>query len=248
MVWPPRPSSQNAPLICYSQLWKRLKGKNPEGKHFRKLLRRKQSSAKISKISRNTLKSSKSEIFYLLSILLKVCEHAFLPRSFQMFLAFAFLPSGSFRSLFMAHFRALSNHGGHSRLLGWAAEVQAWQARWSAWHDKVQSPPNIKCRAQLLHLKANGSGRLIFIHLQCWEVLPFCRFQRQRCIKIRVLRAQHFYTPLALKTAKGQHLPALEVYKNQSPRIYRHNIRNYYLSNSKKSFQQQHARRSAGMR
>ena len=61
-------------------------------------------------------------------------------------------------------------------------------------------------------------GRLIFIHLQCWEALPFCLFQRQRCIKIRVLRAQDFYTPLALKTAKGQHLPALEVYKNQSPR------------------------------
>ena len=38
--------------------WKRLKGKNPEGKNFRKLLRRKQSSAKISKISRNTIKSS----------------------------------------------------------------------------------------------------------------------------------------------------------------------------------------------
>ena len=60
-------------------------------------------------------------------------------------------------------------------------------------------------------------GRLIFIHLQCREVLPFGRFQRQRCIKIRVLRPQDFYTPLALKTAKGQHLPALEVYKNQSP-------------------------------
>ena len=55
------------------------------------------------------------------------------------------------------------------------------------------------------------------MHLQCWEVLPFCRFERQRCIKIRVLRAQDFYTPLALKTAKRQHLPALEVYKNQSP-------------------------------
>ena len=27
-------------------------------------------------------------------------------------------------------------------------------------------------------------GRRIFIHHQCWEVLPFCRFQRQRCIKI----------------------------------------------------------------
>ena len=33
----------------------------------------------------------------------------------------------------------------------------------------------------------------------------------------RVLRAQDFYTTLALKMAKGQHLPALEVYKNQSP-------------------------------
>ena len=66
--------------------------------------------------------------------------------------------------------------------------------------------------------KTAGTGRLIFIHHQCWEVLPFCRFQRQRCIKIRVLRAQDFYTPLALKTAKGQHLPALVVYKNQSPR------------------------------
>ena len=64
---------------------------------------------------------------------------------------------------------------------------------------------------------ANHIGRLIFVHLQCWEVLPFCRFQRQRCIKIRVLRAQDFYTPLALKTAKWQHLPALEVYKSQPP-------------------------------
>ena len=61
------------------------------------------------------------------------------------------------------------------------------------------------------------TGRLIFIHLHCWEVLPFCIFRRQRCIKIRVLRAQDFYTPLALKTAKGQHLPALEVSKHQSP-------------------------------
>ena len=57
--------------------WKRLKGKNPEGKNFRKLLRRKQSSAKISKISRNTRKSSKSDIFYLLRNLLK-----YLPRTF----------------------------------------------------------------------------------------------------------------------------------------------------------------------
>ena len=60
-------------------------------------------------------------------------------------------------------------------------------------------------------------GRLIFIHHQCWEVLPFCRFQRQRCIKILCPKDPDFYTPLALKTAKGQHLPALVVYKNQSP-------------------------------
>ena len=70
-----------------------------------------------------------------------------------------------------------------------------------------------------LQLEVSCFGRLIFIHHQCWEVLPFCRFQRQRCIKIRVLGAQDFYTPLALKTAKGQHLPALVVYKNQSPML-----------------------------
>ena len=57
--------------------WKRLKGKNPEGKNFRKLLRRKQSSAKISKISRNTINSSKSEIFYLLRNLLKYLLRTF---------------------------------------------------------------------------------------------------------------------------------------------------------------------------
>ena len=55
------------------------------------------------------------------------------------------------------------------------------------------------------------------MHLQCWEVLPFCRLQRQRCIKVRCPKDPDFYTPLALKRAKGQRLPALEVYKNQSP-------------------------------
>ena len=62
-------------------------------------------------------------------------------------------------------------------------------------------------------------GRLIFIHLQCWEVLLFffSAIQRQRRIKFRVLRAQDFYTPLALNCQKRQHLPALEVYKNHSP-------------------------------
>ena len=56
-----------------------------------------------------------------------------------------------------------------------------------------------------------------FIHLQCWEVQPFFTIQRQQCIKFRVLRAQDFYTPLALNCQKGQHLPALEVFQNQSP-------------------------------
>ena len=36
-------------------------------------------------------------------------------------------------------------------------------------------------------------------------------------MKFRVLRAQGFYTPLGLSCEKGQHLSALEVYKNQSP-------------------------------
>ena len=48
-------------------------------------------------------------------------------------------------------------------------------------------------------------------------MLPFLALQRQRCTKFRVLRAQDFYTPLALNCQKGQHLPALEVYKSQSP-------------------------------
>ena len=48
-------------------------------------------------------------------------------------------------------------------------------------------------------------------------MLPFCRFQRQWCIKILCPKDPDFYTPLALKMAKGQHLPALVVYKNQSP-------------------------------
>ena len=78
-----------------ARTWKRLKGKNPQGKNFRKLLRRKLSSAMISKISRNTIKSSKGDIFYLLRNIF--CEHFLLPRSFQKFLPFAFLPSGSFR-------------------------------------------------------------------------------------------------------------------------------------------------------
>ena len=60
-------------------------------------------------------------------------------------------------------------------------------------------------------------GRLIFIHLQCCEVLPFLTIQHQRCIKILCPKDPEFYTPLALNCQEGQHLPALEVYKNQSP-------------------------------
>ena len=55
-------------------------------------------------------------------------------------------------------------------------------------------------------------------HHQCWEVLPFCRFQRQRCSKIPCPKDPDFSSPLALKTDKGQHLPALVVYKNPSPK------------------------------
>ena len=50
-------------------------------------------------------------------------------------------------------------------------------------------------------------------------MVPLLTIQRQRCIKFRVLRAQDFYTPLALNCVKRQHLPAPEVYKNQSPII-----------------------------
>ena len=61
------------------------------------------------------------------------------------------------------------------------------------------------------------NGRVIFIHFQCWEVLRILTFQRQRCIKILCTKDPEFYTPLALNCHKGQHLPALEVYRNQSP-------------------------------
>ena len=70
-------------------------------------------------------------------------------------------------------------------------------------------------------------GRLIFIHLQCWEVLPFCRFQRQRCIKIRVLRAQDFYTPLALKRQRGstsQHWRCIKISLPVPPPHQKHYI------------------------
>ena len=80
--------------------------------------------------------------------------------------------------------------------------------------------PRNNSRQDISEMNSWGNfGRLIFIHLQCWEALPFCRFQRQRCIKILCPKDPDFYTPLALKMAKGQRLPALEVYKNQSPKF-----------------------------
>ena len=48
-------------------------------------------------------------------------------------------------------------------------------------------------------------------------MLLFLTIQRQRCIKILCPKDPEFYTPLALNCQKGQHLPAPEVYKNQSP-------------------------------
>ena len=68
--------------------------------------------------------------------------------------------------------------------------------------------------------QSQNFGRLICMRLQCCEALPFFTIQRQRRIKLRVLRAQDFYTPLALNCQKGQCLAALEVYKNQSRRIW----------------------------
>ena len=63
----------------------------------------------------------------------------------------------------------------------------------------------IFCFFPVCPLFAFSTGRLIFIHHQCWEALPFLTIQRQRCIKV------------LLNCQNGQHLPAPEVYKNQSP-------------------------------
>ena len=69
--------------------------------------------------------------------------------------------------------------------------------------------------------------------------------QRQPCIKFRVLRAQDFYTPLPPNCQKGQHLPALVVYKkNQSPTMavtLRDSIpRGKHRFRSRKDFRNQH--------
>ena len=82
------------------QSWKRLEGKNPQGKNFRKLLRSKQSSAKISKISRHTLKSSESDMLLSSEKSSETSSANIFLRSLPKFLPFAFVPSGSFRQSF----------------------------------------------------------------------------------------------------------------------------------------------------
>ena len=63
---------------------------------------------------------------------------------------------------------------------------------------------------QHIDMSTTTNGRLIFIHTstagRCCIFLPF---QRQRCIKLRVLWAQCFYAPLALNCQKREHIPAL---------------------------------------
>ena len=43
-------------------------------------------------------------------------------------------------------------------------------------------------------LPSDSSERLIFIHLQCWEVWPFLTIQCQRCIKILCPKDLNLYT------------------------------------------------------
>ena len=62
---------------------------------------------------------------------------------------------------------------------------------------------------RLQQSRGNAIRRPMFVHLQCWEVLPFLTIQPQQSVKFRVLSAQEVYTPLAT-------LPALEVHISQS--------------------------------
>ena len=47
----------------------------------------------------------------------------------------------------------------------------------------------------------------------------FYTIKRQQYIKILCPKDPEFFSPLALNCQKGQHLPALHVYKNQSPSV-----------------------------
>ena len=68
-----------------------------------------------------------------------------------------------------------------------------------------------------LHEENAPSGRLIFMHLTCWEGTAILAMQRQCCIKVLCPKDAQCHTVLALNCQKGSTLPALEVYKNQSP-------------------------------
>ena len=86
-------------------------------------------------------------------------------------------------------------------------------------HNKGQKPP-ISGRRLHWILFGLSSGRLIFIHLQCWEVLSFSTIQRQRCIKILCPKDPELYTPLPLNCRKGQNVAALEVNKISPPFLF----------------------------
>ena len=71
--------------------------------------------------------------------------------------------------------------------------------------NPLLEPPETKAEKSLAiagefpcTLNNRSIGRLVFIHLQCWEALPRLTIQRQRWIKFRVLWAQVFY-----RAAKG---------------------------------------------
>ena len=106
--------------------------------------------------------------------------------------------------------------------------ISRWGNQWIHTGDPVDISSETTIKVKFSFSRGGGAGggqrgKTLFFrgkrHDNKILKLRFCRFQRQRCIKIRVLRAQDFYTPLALKTAKGQHLPALVVYKNPSPKF-----------------------------
>ena len=85
-------------------------------------------------------------------------------------------------------------------------------------HTPSTSSGSILAHQQVLrHIQI--CGRLIFIHLQCWEVFLFLRIQHQRCITILCPKDPEFYTPLVLNCQKRRNLQALEVYEYQSPKM-----------------------------
>ena len=62
-------------------------------------------------------------------------------------------------------------------------------------------------------------GRLILIHLQCWEVLPFLQFSTSGVYKtIQAPQGTEFLCTAGAERQKGQHLPALDwTFRNPCP-------------------------------